>query len=561
MVLDAGQEESFMKASDLFVHCLEEEDIEYIFGIPGEENADFMMSLEKSEKIRFILTRHEQGAAFMAEIYGRLTGNPAGCLGTLGPGATNLITGVADANMDRAPMLVLTGQGASTRLHKESHQIMDVVAMFEPVTKWAMTVLHQDTIPEIVRKAVRVARTEKPGACLIELPEDIAKLKTDMVPMQPKRFRRPVAGEKVVDQAFELIRNAKHPYIIAGNGSIRKRASKQLRIFCEKTGIGVISTFMAKGCVDMDADYCLYTIGLQARDVVDCGLEQADLIITLGYDMVEYHPRLWNASGGKKIIHADFLPAEIDSHYHPDVEVIGDLAHTLWMLNECVDRAGGLDIDSTMQASLRQTMQDEFAEHRDDDTKESVRPQKVLWDVRQAMGPHDILLSDVGAHKMWIARYYQCHEPNTCLIPNGFCSMGFALPGAIAANLVFPDLKTLAICGDAGFLMNVQEMETAKRLNSNIVVMVWEDHAYGLIAWKQEGEFGRHTDLSFGNPDWLLLAQAFGWSGHRVENSSELAPVLRQALDEEGPSLLVVSIDYRENMLLSERLGNLACSI
>jgi acetolactate synthase-1/2/3 large subunit len=561
MVLDAGQEELFMKASDLFVQCLEEEGIEYIFGIPGEENADFMMSLEKSETIRFILTRHEQGAAFMAEIYGRLTGNPAGCLGTLGPGATNLITGVADANMDRAPMLVLTGQGASTRLHKESHQIMDVVAMFEPVTKWAMTVLHQDTIPEIVRKAVRVARTEKPGACLIELPEDIAKLKTGMQPMQPKRFRRPVAGEKVVNQAFELIRSAKRPYIIAGNGCIRKRASKQLRIFCEKTGIGVISTFMAKGCVDMDADYCLYTIGLQAKDVVEFGLAEADLIITLGYDMVEYHPRLWNATGGKKIIHADFLPAEIDSHYHPDVEVIGDLAHTLWMLNECVDNAGGLDIDSTMQASLRQTMQDEFAQHRDDDTKGSIRPQKVLWDVRQAMGPHDILLSDVGAHKMWIARYYQCHEPNTCLIPNGFCSMGFALPGAIAANLVFPELKTLAICGDAGFLMNVQEMETAKRLNSNIVVMVWEDHAYGLIAWKQEGEFGRHTDLSFGNPDWLQLAQAFGWSGHRVDNSSELAPVLRQALDEEGPSLLVVSIDYRENMLLSERLGNLACSI
>ena len=550
-----------MKASDLFVHCLEEEGIEYIFGIPGEENADFMMSLEKSEKIRFILTRHEQGAAFMAEIYGRLTGNPAGCLGTLGPGATNLITGVADANMDRAPMLVLTGQGASTRLHKESHQIMDVVAMFEPVTKWAMTVLHQDTIPEIVRKAVRIARTEKPGACLIELPEDIAKLKTDMVPMQPKRFRRPVAGEKVVNQAFELIRNAKRPYIIAGNGCIRKRASKQLRIFCEKTGIGTISTFMAKGSVDMDADYCLYTIGLQARDVVECGLEQADLIITLGYDMVEYHPRLWNATGGKKIIHADFLPAEIDSHYHPDVEVIGDLAHTLWMLNECVDRAGGPGIDRTMQASLRQTMQDEFTQHRDDDTKGSVRPQKVLWDVRQAMGPDDILLSDVGAHKVWIARYYQCHEPNTCLIPNGFCSMGFALPGAIAANLVFPGRKTLAICGDAGFLMNVQEMETAKRLNSSIVVMVWEDHAYGLIAWKQEGEFGRHTDLSFGNPDWLQLAQAFGWSGHRVDNSSGLAPVLRQAIDEDGPSLVVVSIDYRENMLLSERLGNLACSI
>ena len=550
-----------MKASDLFVKCLEEEGIEYIFGIPGEENADFMISLDDSEKIKFILTRHEQGAAFMAEIYGRLTGNPAACLGTLGPGATNLITGVADANMDRAPMLVLTGQGASTRLHKESHQIMDVVAMFEPVTKWAMTVFHQDNIPEIVRKAVRLARTEKPGACLIELPEDIAKLNTTKPPLDPKRFRRPVAADKIVDEAFELIRNAKRPYIIAGNGCVRKRASKQLRIFCEKTGIGVISTFMAKGSVDMDADYCLYTIGLQAKDVVEFGLDDADLILTLGYDMVEYHPSLWNSTGGKEIIHADFLPAEIDNHYHPGIEMVGDLAHTLWMLNERVDRAGGLSFDCKEQASLRRTMTNEFAEHKDDDTRGTIRPQKVLWDVRQAMGPHDILLSDVGAHKMWIARYYQCHEPNTCLIPNGFCSMGFALPGVIAADIVHPDRKVMAICGDAGFLMNVQEMETARRLNSNIVVMVWEDHAYGLIAWKQQGEFGKHTDLSFGNPDWMLLAQSFGWTGHVVNDSRDLSPVLHQALDEEGPSLVVVPIDYRENMLLSERLGKIAVPI
>jgi len=550
-----------MKASDLFVQCLEEEGIEYIFGVPGEENADFMMSLEKSDQIRFVLTRHEQGAAFMAEIYGRLTGNPAGCLGTLGPGATNLITGVADANMDRAPMLVLTGQGASTRLHKESHQIMDVVAMFEPVTKWSTTVLHQDNIPEIVRKAVRLTRTEKPGACLIELPEDIAKQPSSMKPLKTKRFRRPVADDEIVDRAFELIKNAKRPYIIAGNGCIRKRASKQLRRFCEKTGIGVVSTFMAKGCVDMDADYCLYTIGLQAKDVVEFGLDEADLVITLGYDMVEYHPRLWNTNDDKEIIHADFLPAEIDARYHPDTEVVGDLAHTLWMLNERVDANGGLKFDIPQQQAARQHMTEEFAEHADDDTEGSIRPQKVLWDVRQAMGPDDILLSDVGAHKMWIARYYQCHEPNTCLIPNGFCSMGFALPGVIAANLVFPERKSMAICGDAGFMMNVQEMETARRLDSDITVMVWEDNAYGLIAWKQETEFGRHTDLSFGNPDWMQLAQSFGWNGHHVENSRDLAGALRQALDEAGPSLVVVPIDYRENMLLTKRLGDIACSI
>jgi acetolactate synthase-1/2/3 large subunit len=519
-----------MKASDLFVRCLEIEGVEYIFGVPGEENADFMMSLEKSEKIRFILTRHEQGAAFMAEIYGRLTGNPAGCLGTLGPGATNLITGVADANMDRAPMLVLTGQGASTRLHKESHQIMDVVSMFEPVTKWAMGVVHEDTIPEIVRKAVRIARTEKPGACLIELPEDIAKNDATAEPLTPRLFRRPVADDVILDKAFEKLRHAKRPIIIAGNGCIRRRASEQLRRLCEKTGIGVISTFMAKGCVDMDADYCLFTIGLAAKDVGACGLDAADLIITLGYDMVEYHPRLWNPDGNKDIIHADFLPAEIDAHYHPETELIGDLAHTLEQLVRRVDAAGGLTWDASQQAGIRRDMIAEITAYRNDLTAGSIRPQKVLWDVREAMGPHDILLSDVGAHKMWIARYYQCHEPNTCLIPNGFCSMGFALPGVIAANMVHPDRKVMAICGDAGFLMNVQEMETARRLDSDIVVMVWEDNAYGLIAWKQEGEFGRHTDLAFGNPDWMKLADAFGWHGHHVENSADLAAALRVQL-------------------------------
>ena len=550
-----------MKASDLFVKCLEEEGIEYIFGIPGEENADFMMSLEQSEKIRFILTRHEQGAAFMAEVYGRLTGNPAGCLGTLGPGATNLITGVADSNMDRSPMLVLTGQGASTRLHKESHQVMDVVAMFEPVTKWAQSVLHPKSIPEMIRKAVRLARTEKPGACHLELPEDIAKLDVDAEPMQPLRFRRPVADDKIVNQAFQQILKAKRPIIIAGNGCIRKRASKQLRYLCEKTGIGVVSTFMAKGCVDMDADYCLYTIGLQAKDVVACAVDAADLVITLGYDMVEYHPYLWNKAKDKNIIHIDFLPTEIDEYYHPKTEVVGDLAHTLWMLNERFDAAEVSTYDLTQQAATRRDMQQELSEYRDDDTEGLIKPQKVLWDVRQAMGVDDILLSDVGAHKMWIARHYQCHEPNTCLIPNGFCSMGFALPGALAASIVHPDKHVLSICGDAGFMMNVQEMETAKRINSNIVVMVWEDNSYGLIAWKQTNEFGRHTDLSFNNPDWMQLASAFGWHGHHVTKSRDLPGTLKTALDETGPSLIVLPIDYGENMKLTQRLGDIVCPI
>ena len=550
-----------MKASDLLVKCLEKEGIEYIFGVPGEENADFMMSLEQSEKIKFILTRHEQGAAFMAEIYGRLTGNPAGCLGTLGPGATNLITGVADSNMDRAPMLVLTGQGSTDRLHKESHQIMDVVSMFKPVTKWAATILNPDTIPEIVRKAVRVARTEKPGAVHIELPEDVASMETNEVPMEPRRFRRSVPDEKIVDHAFEMLKKAKRPIILAGNGCIRKRASKQLRLLCEQTGIGTICTFMAKGCVDMDVDYCLYTIGLGSKDRGSLAIDDADLVIALGFDMVEYHPQLWNQQGDKKIIHADFLAAEIDAHYHPEVELIGDLAHTLWMLNERVAVSDDLDFDFDEQRKTRQAMAEDIAEYKDDKTDGAIRPQKALWDARQVMGPDDILLSDVGAHKMWIARHYQCHEPNTCLIPNGFCSMGFALPGAIAAGIVHPERRVLAIAGDAGFMMNVQEMETAKRIGSNIVALVWEDNEYGLIAWKQETHFGRHTDLSFGNPDWEQLASAFGWNGHYVTRSEDFADTLESAFQESGPSLVVIPIDYRENPLLTKKLGEITSTM
>ena len=546
-----------MKASDLFVKCLEEENIEYIFGVPGEENADFMISLEDSKKIKFVLTRHEQGAAFMAEIYGRLTGNPAACLGTLGPGATNLITGVADSNMDRSPMLVLTGQGSTKRLHKESHQIMDVVKMFEPVTKWATSIRHPDTIPEIIRKAVRIARTEKPGAVHIELPEDIAKEEADSNPIKPQRYMRSVPDETVIDNAFEMIATSKHPIILVGNGVARKAASKQLRKFCERTKIGAMSTFMAKGCVDVDSEQCMFTIGLGSRDRMSYLIDQADVVITFGFDMVEYHPKLWNPNCDKKIIHADFLPAEIDQNYHPQIELIGDLAHTLEELNSRAKDRAKFIYDTTKQGKIRKEMQDDLAEYKDDVTIGSVRPQKAIWDARQVLGSDDILLSDVGAHKMWIARYFHCHEPNTCLIPNGFCSMGFALPGAIAANLVYPDRRVLGIAGDAGFLMNVQEMETAKRLNSNIVMMVWEDNEYGLIAWKQQAEFGKHTDLAFNNPDWEMLAKSFGWNGYYVKDSADLQSTLETAFNDGAPSLVVVPIDYRENMLLTKRLGEL----
>lgn len=549
-----------MKASDLLVRCLEEEGITYIFGVPGEENADFMMSLEGSS-IRFVLTRHEQGAAFMAEAFGRLTGDPAVCLGTLGPGATNLITGVADANMDRAPLLCITGQGAVTRQHKESHQVMDVVSMYRPVTKWAAAIEHPDTIPEMVRKAVRTARSEKPGAVLLELPEDVAKEETGTRPLAPLRFRRPAPDGEATEKAWELIRTAKKPIIIAGNGTIRKRASEQLRRFCDATGIGVLSTFMAKGCVDMDANYCLFTIGLQQKDYVALAVDEADVVIALGYDLVEYPPRLWNPASDKTIVHLDFLPAEIDAQYMPAVELVGDLAHGLEMLNERIRKDGAPDYDLASQAKVRQRMLEDFRANAGESGDGPVTPQKILWDVRQALGPEDILLSGVGAHKMWIGRYYQCHEPNTCLIPNGFCSMGMPLPGAVGASLVHPDRRIMAIAGDGDFLMNVQEMETARRLDADITVMIWTDEAYGLIAWKQEQEFGTHTDLSFSNPDWIALARSFGWHGQQVAGADELAGAIQAALDHKGPSLIAVPVDYRENMKLTKRLGEVTLTI
>lgn len=548
------------KASDLLVRCLEAEGVTRIFGVPGEENADLMMSLKRSS-IRFVLTRHEQGAAFMAGVHGRLTGDPGVCLGTLGPGATNLITGVADANMDRAPVLVITGQAETTRVHKESHQVMDVVDMYRPVTKWAHSIRDAGTIPEVVRKAVRLARGEKPGAVLLELPEDIAKEETGAVPLEPRKYRRPMADPDALEAAVALIRDARRPIVLAGNGTIRTRASRELRRFCELTGIGVVSTFMGKGSVDLDADYCLFTIGLQQHDHTACAIDEADLVIAIGYDLVEYPPRLWNPTGGKPIVHIDFLPAEIDGHYHPRAEAVGDIAATLSAITGRLERDPGPGYDLAPQAETRRLMQADFAAHADDRTQGSVRPQKAVWDVRRALGPEDVLLSGVGAHKMWIGRYYQCHEPNTCIIPNGFCSMGLPLPGAIAAHLALPGRRVFAIAGDGDFLMNVQEMETARRLDADITVMVWEDGGYGLISWKQDDEFGEHTDLSFGNPDWSALAASFGWQCERVADAADLSAAIGRALDHVGPSLIVIPVDYRENARLSARLGAIQCPI
>ena len=554
-----------MKASDLFVKCLEEEGVERIFGVPGEENADVMISLNDS-KIDFVLCRHEQAAAFAADAYGRLTGKAGVCLATLGPGATNLVTGLADANMDRAPVVAIIGQGSTKRLHKESHQNMDSVAMMRPISKWSQSILSADNITEVVRKAFKVAVAEKPGVTVIELPEDLAKLDVQDKPLAPVKVRRPAADHKAIAQAVELIGQASNPIILAGNGAIRKRAAAQLSRLAQKTGIGVVNTFMGKGAVSMHDEHCLYTMGLGSADYNNLAFDDADLVISCGYDLVEYSPSAWNRKNQetKKIIHIDFWEAEVDKDYQPDVEVVGDLADALWQLNEAINQKfeGKLPLfDVKKRLDLREQLTADFAAEKDD-TAIPVKPQKILWDVRQVLGDEDILLSDVGAHKMWISRYFQCVEPNTCLISNGFCTMGFAMPGSIGAKIAFPERRVLSISGDAGFMMNVQDLETAVRRKLNIVAMVWEDGEYGLIKWKQQNGFdGKHSDLAFTNPDFEALASSFGMWGKKVSSTDQIIPLLEEAFSQEGPALISVPVDYSENMKLSERLGQVSVPI
>ena len=548
-----------MKASDLFVKCLEAEGVERIFGLPGEENADLMISLMDSS-IEFVLCRHEQAAAFMADAYGRLTGKAGVCLATLGPGATNLVTGVADANMDRAPVVAIIGQGTTKRLHKESHQNMDAIAMFEPISKWAHSIQDADTIPEVVRKAFKLAQMEKCGATVIELPENVAEHEVELEPMRPVATRRPAADWKVVNQAVDLIGKAKSPLLLAGNGAVRKRASKQLRRLARKTGIPVVNTFMGKGAVAHNSPNCLFTIGLQGKDHVLKAFADADLVIAVGYDLVEYAPSFWNEKRSKKIVHIDFEPAEVDAYYPVKVEIVSDLADALWQINEKLNERfeGSLPLfDIKRWSALRETIRNDLNAQNHDDSY-PVKPQRVIGEIRSALAPGDIVLSDVGAHKMWISRYYQGIEPNTCLISNGFCSMGFALPGAIGAKYARPDAKVVAVCGDAGFLMNVHDLETAVRKQIPFVCVVWLDGEYGLIKWKQQTQFnGRHSDLAFANPDMEKLAEAFGMWGRKVNSVDEFSSALKEALEHDGPALLAVDVDYGENRKLTERLGEI----
>jgi acetolactate synthase-1/2/3 large subunit len=543
-----------MKASDLIVQCLEHEEVRYVFGLPGEEILDILDSLLDS-RITFIPTRHEQGAAFMADAYGRLTGRPGVCLSTLGPGATNLATGVADANLDRAPLVAITGQAGRDRIHKESHQRVDIVEHLRPLTKWNTRAETAAVIPEVIRKAFKLAESEKPGACHVEVPEDVAREATDGAPLSTERARRPSPDRQALETAARLIEAASFPLIFAGNGVIRGRASAELRAFARAHGIPVAHTFMAKGSMPYDDDLCLLSVGLQARDYISCGFDKADLIIAVGYDPVEYAPKFWNPDRKKPIVHIDFTPAEVDSFYQPAVEVVADV-------REAIELLGGLvkgQKDPAPYLTLRRFILAELAEGAADDTF-PLKPQRILRDLRAQMGREDILISDVGTHKLWIARTFPAYEPNTVLISNGYAAMGFALPAAIAAKLVHPERKVVAVSGDGGFLMNCQELETAHRLGLAVVNVIFRDGGYNLIQWKQQTHLGREAGVRFGNPDFVALAAAFGVKGYRVDSARALGPILAEALAQPGPSIVDVPVDY-ENAKLTPELGQLICPI
>ncbi len=510
-----------------------------MFGIPGEETLDLNESLADSS-IQFVPVRHEQGGAYMADTYGRLTGRAGVCLGTLGPGATNLVTAVADAFLDRAPLVALTGQSDLERMHKESHQYIDLIGILRPVVKWNARVSSPEIVPEVVRKAFKVAESEKPGATHLELPEDVMVRPLDASPLPRHAPTQPEPGGKELERAAELIDAAEHPIALVGNGVVRARASRALRAWVHTTGIPVAETFMAKGAIDHSDPHALGTVGLQARDYEMAGFEDADLVVTVGYDLVEHSPKYWNPHRDKRIIVIDSVPAEIDESFMPEVELIGDIAHVLARLAGSSHRPSG---ERPVDRELHRMVMQAFVDGREDDAF-PLRPARVLWELRQVLGREDILVSDVGLHKLWIGRMFPAEEPNTVLIANGLAGMGFALPAAIAAKLVHPERNVIAVSGDGGFLMNSQELETAVRLRTAVVNVIWENGEFGSIAWKQDKKFGRHFGVGFGNPDFVKLADAFGMPAWRCQNAEDVGHRLRQALDLDMPSLIVVPIDY-----------------
>ncbi len=544
-----------MKATELLVACLENEGVEWVFALPGEENLDLLDAL-RDARIRVILVRHEQGAAFMADVYGRLTGKAGVCLATLGPGATNLLTGVADANLDRVPLVAITGQASLDRMHKESHQYIDVMGLFKPVTKWQAQIARASIIPEAVRKAFKVAQTEKPGATHLELPEDVAAAPVgERAEETPLRVQAPLVPEPLsaqVKRAIQVIQSAHRPLILAGNGVVRQRAHEALRRFARALNIPVMHTFMGKGIMPDSDSLSLYTIGLRLRDYPARAIERADVVIAVGYDFVEYAPCYWNPNRDKRVVHVDVSPAEVDAHYIVEVGVLGDLALALEQIG-----AGLSPLEPDWAKHERERIVAGFEAERAGKPPWPMRPSDVIADVRAALASEDLVVCDVGAHKLWMGRLFPCEVPNTCLLSNGFAAMGIGLPGAIAAKLAFPERRVLALCGDGGFLMNVQELETAVRLRAPVVALVWRDDGYGVIRWNQSVRFGRTTSVDFGNPDLVALAQSFGAVGLRVSHPTELRPCLAEAFRSERPAVIDCPVDYAENLRLTERLKSL----
>ena len=554
-----------MKASDLFVKCLESEAVKYVFGIPGEETNDLIVSISESKTIRFILVRHEQAAAFMADVYGRLTNKVGVCLATLGPGATNLATGVANSNMDRSPILAITGQTVTNQMHKESHQNMDPVTMFTPITKWTWSIRDADGIPEIVRRAFKIALEEKKGATHLEIPVDVAKMKSTQRPLNKRRKNSSDLSSFNLTEAARLIVNSKAPIVLVGNGCIRNRSSNSIRSFLDSTGIYSINTFMGKGVISDDTSTHLGTIGIKESDYALRALRLADLVITVGYDLVEYSPKNWNSAiPMKKIIHFDFTTAETDNYYDPDLEISGNIQLSInSLMKSLYNLKPGYKLQNSENKETKRTLkifekikseiENRIDKFKDDDTY-PIKPEKLVHDVRESLSPSDIIISDVGAHKLWIAKVYRTFEPNTCIISNGFCSMGFALPGAIVAQLEFPSKKVVAMCGDGGFLMNVQELETAVRLELPIIVVIWCDSDFGVISTKQSLELGKSVFTRFQNPDFVKLAESFGADGYKVNTTAEFKQILQKAKTSlKKPVVIAIDIDASRNQLLFEK--------
>ncbi|MCW2655440.1 MAG: thiamine pyrophosphate-dependent enzyme possible carboligase or decarboxylase [Mycobacterium sp.] len=540
--------------AELMVKCLESEGVSVIFGIPGEENIRFVQALAHSE-IRYVLTRHEQAAAFMAEMYGRVTGRAAVVSTTLGPGAINMQLGVADATTNSTPLVAISAQVGHDREYKESHQYVDLVSMFKPITRWSDGVPTPQAIPEMFRKAFKLAETERPAAVYLAIPENIDVDQNDyqLNPLPRNVVRAEAPSLTQVDRAVEILRHAKRPVVLAGHGAARAAATAALIRFAETANVPVANTFHGKGVMPDDHPNSIGTIGFMRHDYVNFGFDDADVVIAVGYELQEFDPVRINPNADKKIIHVHRFPAEVDVHYPVDVGIEGDISASLDALT---DRLDGITFDSPVTTPSDDLLAEELTRGQQD-SRFPLAPQRIVADTRAALDRADVVLVDTGAVKMWMGRLYPTYEPNTCLISNGLSTMAFALPGALGVKLAKPDRKVLAVMGDGAFLMNSQEIETAVRERIPLIVLIWEDSAYGLIEWKMDLELGEHSNVAFTNPDVVKYADSFGAKGYRLSSADELLPTLRAALQEDAVSIIACPVDYSENLRLTDALGQL----